>query len=289
MKHSLVVAGLNVEVYSANDIRASKLPIAVLFFLHGRGGSTASLERGANTIINLVEDKRKEYSKASEELIVVTFDHRNHGTRLVSPLANNAWLDEDRNHNHAIDMYAIQTGTANDVSFLIDFLPAFLFPAGERSISRWLVAGISLGGHSAWITLRKEPRIHIGVPIIGCADFLGLISERAEKSGLTPTSPHIPDILRAIVRENDPIWAPYEATDSSNPFIGKKVLALSGGKDELVPWRHSEPFFNKLNVGPQGVKRAIVAPDVGHACTPEMITQLVEFIWENGLAGVDIA
>ena len=44
-------------------------------------------------------------------------------------------------------------GTANDVSFLIDYLPAYLFPLGERTVDRWGVAGISLGGHSAWILL----------------------------------------------------------------------------------------------------------------------------------------
>lgn len=44
-------------------------------------------------------------------------------------------------------------GTASDVSFLIDFLPAYLFPTGGRSIRAWGVAGKSLGGHSAWLAL----------------------------------------------------------------------------------------------------------------------------------------
>ena len=46
-------------------------------------------------------------------------------------------------------------GTAHDVSFLIDFLPAYLFPNEERTISQWLVTGISLGGHSTWIVLKN--------------------------------------------------------------------------------------------------------------------------------------
>ena len=68
-----------------------------------------------------------------------------------------------------IDMYSIQSmhvissyltsltpiidGTARDVSFLIDFIPAYLYPSAERTISTWGVAGISLGGHSTWISL----------------------------------------------------------------------------------------------------------------------------------------
>lgn len=44
-------------------------------------------------------------------------------------------------------------GTARDVSFLIDFLPAYLFPNGERMVAEWAVAGISLGGHATWYLL----------------------------------------------------------------------------------------------------------------------------------------
>ena len=45
-------------------------------------------------------------------------------------------------------------GTAQEVSFLIDFLPAYLFPEGDRKIDTWAVAGVSLGGHSAWHCLK---------------------------------------------------------------------------------------------------------------------------------------
>ena len=71
-----------------------------------------------------------------------------------------------------VDMYAIQSnysphrvpptfvdvfaaGTARDVSFLIDFLPSYVFPRDERTIVEWVVAGISLGGHSTWIALKN--------------------------------------------------------------------------------------------------------------------------------------
>ena len=46
-------------------------------------------------------------------------------------------------------------GTAQDVSFLIDFLPSYLFPNDERTISQWICAGKSLGGHSTWIVLKN--------------------------------------------------------------------------------------------------------------------------------------
>jgi len=47
----------------------------------------------------------------------------------------------------------LEGGTAADVSFLIDFLPAYLFPMDDRSIYVWGVAGKSLGGHSTWLIL----------------------------------------------------------------------------------------------------------------------------------------
>src|SRR4051812_33992385 len=47
----------------------------------------------------------------------------------------------------------LAAGAVRDVSFLIDFLPSYLFPMGERTISEWVVAGISLGGHATWILL----------------------------------------------------------------------------------------------------------------------------------------
>ena len=46
-------------------------------------------------------------------------------------------------------------GTAQDVSFLIDFIPAYLFPHDDCKVDAWGVAGISLGGHSTWIALSR--------------------------------------------------------------------------------------------------------------------------------------
>ena len=50
---------------------------------------------------------------------------------------------------------AVAAGTAADVSHLIDFLPSYLFPNGERTIEQWLCAGRSLGGHATWIVLKN--------------------------------------------------------------------------------------------------------------------------------------
>jgi hypothetical protein len=49
-------------------------------------------------------------------------------------------------------------GAVKDISFLIDILPAFLFPHGERTIEEWALAGFSLGGHATWLVLQHGAR-----------------------------------------------------------------------------------------------------------------------------------
>ncbi len=46
-------------------------------------------------------------------------------------------------------------GTSHDVSHLIDFLPSYLFPNGERTIAQFVCVGKSMGGHSTWLVLRN--------------------------------------------------------------------------------------------------------------------------------------
>lgn len=152
-KQDLNVGGLPVNIYSKVDSAAGTQPVVGFFLLHGRHGSAEKIDPIARTV---VEQALSTTSIQKRDLVVVTFDQRNHGHRLTDPKANDGWGHTDtdeRNNRHALDMYAIQTGTARDVSFLIDFLPSFLYPNDERTIIEWGVAGISLGGHSTWIGL----------------------------------------------------------------------------------------------------------------------------------------
>lgn len=123
----------------------------------------------------------------------------------------------------------------------------------------------------------------MAVPIIGCPDYMKLITRRAKYSGIALAPPHFPDSLRTYIEKNDPARTPYTIEDPSNPFIGKKILALFGADDPLVPYSYSEEFVNNLNVGSHGVKHVIVAPGVGHECTPEMVKEMSDFIWKHAL------
>ncbi|KAJ4479955.1 Alpha/Beta hydrolase protein [Lentinula aciculospora] len=279
-KELLNVGGLPVQIYSSIESETNK-PVFILFFLHGRMGKANDVEPAISPIYNDINGSTK---VLNQELIIVTFDHRNHGGRLIDNKANEAWNEDESKSNvrHGIDMFAIQDGSARDVSFLIDYLPAYLYPESERKISGWGLAGISLGGHSTWATLAREPRIKVGIPIIGCPDYLLLISERAAKHGISldSASKYFPESLLSLIREEGPPSTPYLEEGVSNPFFGKNILVLSGGADPLVPWSASEGFVEGLTVGPHGYKKVVVQPDTGHTVTPEMIKEMIEFLRE---------
>jgi len=285
MKTTIPVAGLVVHVHTQDgiDLKSGR-PVAAVFLLHGRLGEAQStqIDGLATSILSRTRDAGQTQSVA-KDLIVVTFDHRNHGTRLVEAQSNEGWARKGKgvhNAKHAIDMFAIQTGTARDVSFLIDFLPAYLYPDGESQIVDWEVIGISLGGHSVWIVLTKEPRVSLGIPIIGCPDFLSLMEGRAKASGIPLTAPYLPDSLRTYIKQHSPTATSYDTTSTTNnPFLKKDILVLSGAVDKLVPWECSRPFVEALVVGEYATKRVVLQEGAGHEVTPEMQTHAADFVW----------
>ncbi|KAL0949103.1 hypothetical protein HGRIS_009192 [Hohenbuehelia grisea] len=281
-KLTLTIAGLHVHVYHHPDLTARELPVVILFFLHGRTGSAIGMEDVAESIVMLSHSPSR-----AKDLYVVTFDQRNHGTRLVDAQANLVWKEEegDGNERHAMDMYAIQTGTARDVSFLVDFLPSYLFPNDERTVSDWTVSGFSLGGHAAWIALAHDVRLKAGIMICGCPDYLPLITERARNSSVAAEAPYIPQSLRALIGRNDPASKPYSVSDDSNPFLNKKILVIAAGKDTVVTWAACESFVRELEVGSSGVKRVLVEDDAPHSCTDKMVRWTSDFVQEYILAG----
>lgn len=116
--------------------------------------------------------------------------------------------------------------------------------------------------------------------MIACPDFLALLPPRAKQDGIEFKPPHFPDDFVQLVKRCDPAYQPHDKVDSSNPFLGKKVLVLSGGSDPLVPFSASQTFVENLQVGKEGIKKVIVYDGVGHACTPDMIRDMTSFIGE---------
>ena len=81
-----------------------------------------------------------------------------------------------------------------------------------------------------------------------------------------------------LIETSDPGSKNHTTLDASNPFLGKKILILSGEKDRLVPWAASEKFVEGLEVGLGGEKKVILQKGVGHKCTDEMVEEAARFI-----------
>jgi pimeloyl-ACP methyl ester carboxylesterase len=308
--HVYCIAGIRTKVHGLEQLPQNVSELACLWLLHPRLATDESMAAMATQSITHWNSIRGTGSKG---LIAVSFDQRNHGTRKIDPLANEAW--KQGNPRHAQDMYSIYEGTARDTSHLLNHLPSYL-PQHLPAPSQHLVLGVSLGAHSAWHCVLHDPRITAAVIIIGCPDFARLMAHRASKSKLkdwTTSKPagsqfwgseSFPRALIAAVEETDPagVLLPDAAratglaplakpADSALEVVesdklrdllhGKAILNLAGGADKLVPHSCCEVFFEYLNKTGNDARvwfQDRVFDGVGHAVTPAMATEGVEFI-----------
>lgn len=73
-KHTVVVGGLPVHVYSNGALQDLSGNVAVLFFLHGRGGSSGEIEPTVHDLFDALEERRAAGSEqASKQLVVATY------------------------------------------------------------------------------------------------------------------------------------------------------------------------------------------------------------------------
>jgi pimeloyl-ACP methyl ester carboxylesterase len=305
------ISGILTTVYGLTELPADIKELAVLWLLHPRLQTQSSMAPLAAQTIQHWNARR---GNSKQGLIAVSFDQRNHGSRLVDKLANEAW--RQKNPRHAQDMYSIYHGTAVDTSLLLSYLQSYL-PSHLPGPSQHIVLGISLGGHAAWHCLLQDPRITTAVVIIGCPDFTRLMLQRAEKSRLKTFGPtflgstDFPPALLDAVRASDPAGCllPQEMQGSAKvtnvvpswsytraeitealtaKLANKTILNLSGGADKLVPYACGETFlrFLKAAIDPEKgwwKNHGVVLEDqifdgVGHETTPEMAEAAVTFI-----------
>lgn len=171
-KHTLPMAGLLVDVYGLDELPADKrssLPITCLWLLHPRTRDRGTMmDIASRTIGAWTAAADAESARRRRGLIALSFDMPNHGTRLVSAVANESW--EQGNETHAVDMLGMVKGAVADMGGLMDLVDAYL---GVRADAH-VCLGWSLGGHSAWQAWIGEDRIDASVVIIGCPDFMSM-------------------------------------------------------------------------------------------------------------------
>jgi pimeloyl-ACP methyl ester carboxylesterase len=293
------IAGILTTVFGLDELAPNTKETACLWLLHPRLQTQAYMQPFATCTITRWNERMvhkrepaaaaaaaaaattSEQTSPSRGLIAVSFDQRNHGSRQVDALANEAW--RNGNPRHALDMFSQIHGTAADASILLDYLAAYIFPErdGAVEITQNLVFGISLGGHAAWQVLLRDSRFGAGVVGIGCPDYVRLMADRARLSKLDDwdsedpsgflASPSFPKTLRVAVEKYDPAGLIMGQLDDPSDVStysqlrelsvpekdrvskildrtlrGKRILLLSGAADRLVPSRCSQPFLTFL-------------------------------------------
>lgn len=98
------IAGISVTVFGLEELDTQASEVACLWLLHPR---LATQERMVDIAATTITDWNTKITDipTAKGLIAVSFDQRNHGTRMVDPLANEAW--RQGNPRHAQDMFSI--------------------------------------------------------------------------------------------------------------------------------------------------------------------------------------
>ncbi|TFY72055.1 hypothetical protein EVG20_g976 [Dentipellis fragilis] len=301
------LAGLLVHVWSNGGIQAlSTKELAAMILMHGWKESTddPALERTARAAFQwaLARQQPVPVSALQHDFLVVMFckDDRtcgttgigrstraqtNDGAIILSTITQHTRFgNADRwSMERRIDIFGMLVGSARDVSFVIDFLPLYLFPHGERTIVEWAVAGTSLGAQAVWLVLKEEPRVRTGIAVIGSPNCIAVMRAMGAATGVPIAPPYVPDALLALMRRLDPTSAAADCT-AYNPYFGKQVLVVAAEQDVYMAWGAYAAFVEEMEVGPGGRKEVLRLPG-GHCYTEEMMWALVRFFWEECVVG----
>lgn len=280
-----VVSGLKTYTYGLAELPSNITEVSCLWMLHPRLQTQSCMAPFSAQFIHNWNQRQSTSSNGRKKgLIAVSFDQRNHGTREVSSIANEAW--RSGNEKHAQDMFSCYHGTASDTSQLLDHISSYIFPEADdqRRITENIVFGISLGGHASWHVVMQDPRFSAAIIVIGCPDYTRLMSDRARlskrKSWVESKgrefvgSADFPTGLVEAVRQYDPAGLllgsllersprrrreqehlygdlTQEEKDVLLPLMAKtlgnrRIINLSGGADKLVPYAQGKPFLDWL-------------------------------------------
>lgn len=313
---TFTIAGILVTVHGLAELPSHVSSVACLWLLHPRLQKRETMAPIASQVVSTWNARISSGTTSSPKgLIAVAFDQRNHGSRLVDALHNEAW--RQGNPRHAQDMFSCYHGTATDCSHLIDHLESYIFHTPTSpTITTHLALGISLGGHATWHCLLSDPRITAGVVGIGCPDYTRLMTDRArlsKRKTYTSTTPpgatflgstDFPPALRTAIAQFDPagLFLPgsFNPTGPDPPpspaalarfkalvrdrLAGKRILNLSGRDDKLVPYAAGEPFldvFKQVLRDDPGLDvrfEDVLFDGVGHAFPSQMVDCAAEWL-----------
>lgn len=135
-------------------------------------------------------------------------------------------------------------------------------------------------GHVVWRLLREDPRVRIGVPIITVpGEALGnLLTTRSRRNDTLGKSSgkaaaHYPTATREY----------YEAAPRPDVYDGKKILALCGQLDRMLPPKFGDAAFKDIQARVGSDCQMWVQEDRGHVVSPEMVQRAAEWFYRWGV------
>lgn len=128
--------------------------------------------------------------------------------------------------------------------------------------------------HAHAISNLIDPRVTVGIPIIGCASYTTLITNRAKTSGIPLAAPYLPSHFLSTIAKLE------AAAQPASRFSGKRILVLSGGSDKLVPAAYNEPFLEGLRTDGFGedALRVRVFEGAGHEVVEGMVEEMERWV-----------
>lgn len=126
--HTITVGGLPVHVYGLPALTVpatSSAGLAVVFVLHGRTESHEhpSIMGIVNRVVESARERRlAPDGKGAKDLLVVTFDQRNHGHRTVDRDRNLGWMEGGRKRAQVRKDKGMQAHELDNVSHATDML-----------------------------------------------------------------------------------------------------------------------------------------------------------------------
>lgn len=188
------------------------------------------------------------YAFAQQGFRVAALDARQHGER-----ADAAGREDRMAAAYIATLYEIITGTARDVSVLLDHLGA----------ARASIHGISLGGYITFSALLSEPRLAVASVAMGSPDWFGPL----RAMGVDLQHPALVHVVQAN---------PLDQAEASYP--PRPLLMLHGLEDDVVPVTGVEALGVRLRPAysetPERLE-LVLYPGLGHVYTPDMLARSI--------------
>ncbi|KPM44069.1 hypothetical protein AK830_g2426 [Neonectria ditissima] len=261
------IAGIPLYLFGVDELNAEqRKDTTVLFHIHGRTRTYQDAEEIAHQLLH----EWRSRGSATKGLVVATFDNRNHGTRAIDEISIQDWASG--NPRHAQDMLSTIDGIVADVETCVTFLESYV--EGIFTPKNFIATGLSLGGHTTWNILAKDPRIHAGIVVVGSPNLTSMLEERLanykQTQVITADTKEWPKSIEKLYRERD---------RGLEGISGKKILILNGAIDPLVPTKFTHDWVDKFASNNEVI---FVEQDAtGHWLSLQMVEKIVDWVVET--------